>query len=153
MIIFFLRTKIDTFNHNILRVVRTIVTLYIHKIPCVLIQTDVLAKLNSTYVAKSTLTRWTLTHQFLPQDFERTEQSIAKFLSKADPVCLLTDAWHGLQKRNVINVLLSTPVPFLVSTIYTTDNTVSEEYQCSQLTRVIAEMRDKVLTLKIDAMC
>ena len=65
-------------------------------------------------------------------------------LAKAPSICLVTDGWSGLQRRHMLNVILTTPAPFLVTIIYTDDHEVSADYQRKELLRAISDLQSEV---------
>jgi hypothetical protein len=100
---------------------------------------EVLGKLNASYSAQSTITPWTIRYRFLDDEFHMVEQDVIKALRNASTVCLVTDGWSGLQRRHILNVLLTTPTPILARCIYTGEDAVTAEYQAKALGDIIEE--------------
>lgn len=114
------------------------------------LQQDVLSKLNSTYASRSSITPWTLRYQFLQEEYFQLNTRVQQTLRCAQNVCLISDGWSGLQKKHMLNVILATPLPFLVTNIYTSDSKVDGDYQAEKLAEVIKNVPSGV---KVTALC
>jgi hypothetical protein len=54
---------------------------------------------------------------------------VAEKIAAALFVCLVSDGWSGVQKRHVLNLILTTPEPMFMSNIETGEDSVTGEYQ------------------------
>ena len=109
---------------------------------------DVLSKLNSTYAANSKISSWTLRHRFLEDEFHACQKLVQLRLEHAPTKCLITDGWSGRQKRHVLNLILTTPVPFFLKNIYTDEAEVSATWQCDKIAELLEDM-----SLTVDCVC
>lgn len=103
-----------------------------------------LGKLNSSWERGTRLSDWTLRHEFLDKEYARVTTEVANKISKAMVCCLISDGWSGVQKKHVLNVLLTAPEPLFIENIYTKEAEVTGTYQFDAFCRIFDEYQDKI---------
>ena len=99
-----------------------------------------LGKLNQSWAAQTRLSDWTLRHEFLDNCYDAVSGEVAEKVTTALFVCLISDGWSGVQKKHILNILLSTPAaPYYLDAIHTKEDAVDGEYQAALFANIIRE--------------
>ena len=80
-----------------------------------------------------------LRHGLLNSVCDDVSGECAKKITAAFVVALISDGWSGVQKKHVINLLLTTPEPILLKNVDTGEESVTGEYQDELFGSVIEE--------------
>ena len=78
-------------------------------------------------------------HGLLDSVCDDVSGECAKKITAAFVVALISDGWSGVQKKHVINLLLTTPEPILLKNVDTGEESVTGEYQDELFGSVIEE--------------
>lgn len=109
-----------------------------------------LRKLNVNYADKTELTDWSVRHAYLAAEHNRVELQVQEALDMAPVLTLITDGWSGVQKRHLLNVLLSAGhLAVFIDNVHTGDNSVTGEYQFRIYSEII-RLRNKIKALCTD---
>ena len=96
-----------------------------------------LSKLNASWAQKTKLSDWTLRHHFLDDEYEAVSGEAAEKITAALFVCLVSDGWSGVQKRHVLNLILTTPEPVFLGNVETKEASVDGKFQAELFTNTI----------------
>jgi hypothetical protein len=96
---------------------------------------------------ENTLTVWNISHRHLDAADAFVYDAIKKMAEDAPGRALLTDGWDGLQRRHVLNALVTTAISeVFVANIYTGEVSVTAVFQSNKLLPIIIEW-------DVDALC
>jgi hypothetical protein len=107
-----------------------------------------ISKLASTYWPKSSISGWTIRHQFLDEQYINIDKQMRAKVDQASTICLMSDGWSGVQRKAVVNILLTTPLPVFLTNVYVGTKTASAEFYTEQFSQAMAENQ-----LRVSALC
>jgi hypothetical protein len=91
---------------------------------------------NPSYISGTMLSSWTLRHDFLNKHSDAITTRVKSLTHAAHAKCVITDGWSGIQRRHLLNILLTTPKPVFIANIETGEHSVTSEYQAQELRKV-----------------